>query len=401
MNKLVTRNLSIAVVIAAFVAVSGCRQAAGPAVRAPLEFKDEPVPVQGTVRIGIRIDEIDATIASDGPINAREVKSGRVQKWPAGDRRFTVSKGILRSNGRSYPGAWLLTPVDPSGTIGSGKYSYRGTIVLKPTGEGKLSVINELGIDDYLKGVLPRETVPVWSEEALKAQAVASRTYLASHLSRHADKGFDLCDLVHCQVYGGATKEHPRTNAAVDGTPGQILLHEGKPIGAFFSANCGGSTEGILAVWGTPDRAYLRPRRCPWGTGAPWYEWRRTMNDNEIMSALKAKGMVKGSVLKSISITRKGPSGRASTMAVRTDAGTFTMLGNDFRIACHPEKIRSTLFTRLARLKGGYLFVGRGWGHGVGLCQWGAKGMAEKGRDYRDILSYYYPHTTLAIWSRQ
>jgi len=383
-------------------AVAGCRPHNTPATHAPLEFKGETtIAPQDNVRIGVRTDVSEVTISSESDLIAKEAKSGTLERWPAKSRHFTVSKGILRIGEKAVSGSWRLSPADAGATITVGNYFYRGTIIIKPTGDGKLTVINECDIDDYLKGVLPREAVPTWHEEALKAQAVASRTYLASHLARHTEHGYDLCSDVHCQVYGGATKEHPRCNAAVDATKGQILIFDGKPIGAFFSANCGGFTEGIQVVWGTPDRPYLRSRRCTWGTEARWYEWRLTTNNTEMMNALRAKGLVKGNELRSISVTKKGPSGRAATMAVLTDAGTFTMLGNDFRIALHPEKIRSTLFTKIAKLQGGYLFTGRGWGHGVGMCQWGAKGQAEQGKEYREILAYYYQETNLAIWSRQ
>jgi stage II sporulation protein D len=308
---------------------------------------------------------------------------------------------VLSVNGKPAPGAWRLTPAAEGDFITVGNNFYRGTIIVKATGDGKLTVINELDIDDYLKGVLPRETVATWHEEALKTQAVASRTYLASHLSRHADQGFDLCADVHCQVYGGATKEHPRTNAAVDATKGEILIYDNKPISAFFSDNCGGATEGVRLVWGQADQPYLRSRRCPWSDAAPRNEWRLTMNDTEMLNALRAKGLVKGDELKGVFINKKGPSGRASSMDIRTNAGTFTMLANDFRIALGPEKVRSTMFTHITKLQGGYLFTGRGWGHGVGMCQWGSKGLAEQGKDYRDILAYYYPGTSLALWSRQ
>jgi stage II sporulation protein D len=379
-----------------------CRPVSGPATRAPLEFKGQAaVNGQKNVRIGIRVDALDATISSNVPLVAKEVKSGKLDRWSPGTRHFTVVKGVLRFGSRPLKGAWRLTPSQAGATITVGRNFYRGAILLKATGDDKLTVINELDIDDYLKGVLPREVQPAWAEEALKAQAVASRTYLASHLGRHADQGFDLCSEVHCQVYGGATKEHPKTNQAVDETRGQILVYQGKPAATFFHANCGGATEGEQLVWGTADQPYLRSRRCRWGTGAPWYNWRLTMGDNEIIHGLKAKGLVKGDTLKSISILRKGPSGRASSLAVRTNAGTFTMLANDFRIALNPERVRSTLFTQMTRLKGGYVFAGRGWGHGVGLCQWGAKGMAEEGKEYREILAYFYPGTDLALWSRE
>jgi stage II sporulation protein D len=118
------------------------------------------------------------------------------------------------------------------------------------------------------------------------------------------------------------------------------------------------------------------------------------------METLRKKTEVKGTVLKSLRIKKKSPSGRAEKITVVTDTGSYDLKGNDFRIAMHPERIRSTLLLGLTRHGDGYEFEGRGWGHGVGMCQWGAKGQAEHGRNYRDILEFYYPNSHLEIWSR-
>jgi stage II sporulation protein D len=118
------------------------------------------------------------------------------------------------------------------------------------------------------------------------------------------------------------------------------------------------------------------------------------------LDTLRNKTQVKGIKLKSLRVKKKSLSGRAERVAVVTDQGTFELSGNEFRIAMHPERIRSTLFTSVTPHGDGYEFVGRGWGHGVGMCQWGAKGQAEKGVGYREILQFYYPHTHLEIWSR-
>jgi stage II sporulation protein D len=119
-----------------------------------------------------------------------------------------------------------------------------------------------------------------------------------------------------------------------------------------------------------------------------------------MLAKLKKSTKVKGSELKKFHVKAKSPSGRAQFVTVTTDAGTFQLSGNEFRIAMDPEKIRSTLWLEVRRSGKSYIFTGRGWGHGVGMCQWGAKGQAEQGRDYREILGFYYPHSTLTRWSR-
>jgi stage II sporulation protein D len=196
------------------------------------------------------------------------------------------------------------------------------------------------------------------------------------------------------------TKEHPRTNQAVDDTQGQILVYQGSPIGAFFHSNCGGTTEEIQPVWGSVNRPYLPRKKCSYGTADPRYNWKISFNKNDILEALKSKTEVRGTNLKSLKIKKKSLSGRAEKISVVTNQGEYTLSGNAFRIAMHPEKIRSTLFQTFEKHGDGYTFAGRGWGHGVGMCQWGAKGQAENGRNYKEILSFYYPHTELKLWSR-
>jgi stage II sporulation protein D len=201
-------------------------------------------------------------------------------------------------------------------------------------------------------------------------------------------------------VYGGLAREHPRCNQAVEGTEGQILVHNGTPIGAFFHSNCGGMTEEIQPVWGTPNRPYLKRVKCSFGTADPRYHWTLEMAGPEILRLLKIKTDVRGEKLRSVTVKKKSLSGRAEIVTVTTAAGRTDMLANAFRIALHPEKVRSTQWTRLTRRGDAYRFEGRGWGHGVGMCQWGAKGQAERGRTYTEILAFYYPHTRLESWRR-
>jgi stage II sporulation protein D len=201
-------------------------------------------------------------------------------------------------------------------------------------------------------------------------------------------------------VYGGTIKESEKCSRAVDETKGEILVYQSKPIGAFFHSNCGGQTEEIGAVWGQNNVPYLPRKKCSFGTGDPRYHWSLTLSDNVIVEALSKAGRIKGNSLRKLSVKNWSASGRAQTVSVETNMGTYSMRGNDFRIALNPEKIRSTLWTRVDREDGGYHFEGMGWGHGIGMCQWGAKGMAERGDNYRDIVFFYYPHTTIQLWNR-
>ncbi len=370
-----------------------------------VEGKPKPKPVEvkppehDIVRIGIRVEISEASVACSGPIDAMDLVTNKKESWPPGRYVMSASQGQLLLDGHEKGKKWRLRSQDSARNLVSGNNSYRGDFVVRAVGD-KVTIVNELTIDDYLKGVLPREASVSWPDHALRVQAVASRTYLASHLGSHSAQGFDLCSDVHCQVYGGMTKEHPSTNAAVEATHDEILVYDGRPIGAYFHSHCGGSTEQIEAVWGNTNKPYLPRKKCTYCKGNPRYSWKISMSASEILAPLRAKTAVKGEKLKSLRIKKKSLSGRAEWITVNTEKDSYTLRGNEFRIALNPEKIRSTLFTNIERHGDGYTFEGRGWGHGVGMCQWGAKGQSELGKDYRDILQFYYPHTELKKWSR-
>ncbi|MCB4756224.1 MAG: SpoIID/LytB domain-containing protein [Elusimicrobia bacterium] len=352
------------------------------------------------ILIGLRVQVEEVTVKCEGKIKYENLEARKESVWVPGDYRFSGYDDRVFVEGSSRGKKVRLTPFVGDSFLQVNGKGYRGSIIVKAIGK-KITVINELDVDDYLKGVLPREVVVTWPEESLRVQAVASRTYLAAHLNSHAADGFDMCADVHCQVYGGVSKEHPAASKAVDDTREEILTYEGKPIKAFFHSDCGGSTEQKQLVWGTGDEPYLPRKNCPYGTGDPRYHWRTALSDSAILSGLAKSTRVRGTTLKSIRIEKKSPSGRVQVVVVTTDEGSYRMMGNEFRLALNPEVIRSTLWTGFTRRRNGYEFSGRGWGHGVGMCQWGAKGQAERGRSYVEILKYYYPHSRLGRWGKR
>jgi stage II sporulation protein D len=374
-----------------------------PPVRKEMVVRDAvATPAEGSdqVKIGIRVEVQSALIHSDSPISISlpadpDVK---IETWAAGSYLFSNDQGQLKVAGKPVQKHLILSPVDVGKPLKVGERPYRGRFLVRGLSGSQLTVINELSIDDYLKGVLPREVVVTWPMESLKAQAVASRTYLASHMKSHAGQGFSLCSDVHCQVYGGMGQEHPQTNAAVDSTRRQILTMNSKPIGAYFHASCGGMTERISLVWGNADQDYLPRKRCEFCAGYPRLQWNQTFSHTEMLRLLKAKKLVQGNRITSVRVKLKSPSGRAQIVTVVTDKDTYDMRGNAFRLALHPEKIRSTKWTSLKALANGVRFEGTGWGHGVGMCQWGAKGQAEAGRRYQEILAFYYPNSNFDLW---
>lgn len=255
--------------------------------------------------------------------------------------------------------------------------------------KGGVLVIDELGLDDYVKGILPREMSPQWPPEALKAQAVASRTFALRNLNRHGSEGYDLCSTVHCQVFGGRESEDERTNRAVDETHNEILLYKDTPAGAFFFSNCGGRTKDPVNVWDKSERVpYLRSVRCKYCKSGPHYSWQNEVSAEKIANDLTRAELVVVPPLRSIRA-------ESESILVRHGAGRLKVRASKFRAMVGANLILSTHITHIKKIPGGFLFKGRGWGHGVGMCQEGAKGMALKGAGYAKILKFYYPGTKL------
>lgn len=261
---------------------------------------------------------------------------------------------------------------------------YRGYLEIRPNQNNKLDVINVLDLEDYLYGVMKPEISPSWSPEAIKAQAVAARTFALYQKMNNRDKNWDLSATALSQVYGGLGSEDSRSNACVDQTRGVILTHQGKPILAQYHATCGGRTEDSKDIWGT-DQPYLQSVSCPFCKGSPHYRWTARVSLAEIAQSLN-RGIGK---IYSIQAQKKSGSGRITELKIVHSQGNKIISGNDFRLLLGPQRIRSTLFT-IQMAGEDVIFRGRGWGHGAGMCQWGMKRMAEEGYNYRRILRYYF-----------
>lgn len=279
---------------------------------------------------------------------------------------------------------------------------YRDTLLIKQVSKDSVTVINELGLEGYLYGILPMEVSPNWPMESLKAQAVVSRTFAVNNLSRHDSEGFDLCSKVHCQVYGGIDIENEQTNQAVDETQNEVLVFENKLANTVFFSNCGGRTEDPRNAWETNVPVpYLKPTRCRYCKKNLHYRWEITLSQEEIANVLNKKGYSVQLPIHSIRDYKHGQSGRSKYIQIKYLKEKLVLRASHFRMAVGPEKIRSTLFSQIRKCKGKFYFKGRGWGHGVGLCQEGAKGLAEKGANYKKILKYYYAKTHLEKWDEE
>jgi len=350
------------------------------------------------IRIGILEKVNSVNISGDGDFEAIDLETGGHLKLEGSSVYLILptSEGIRIGNqifGRSV----RFNSFSDGEMLRVNGRRYRDGIKISSNSKGSLNVINELGVEGYLYGVMAREVSPEWSTEALKAQAVVSRTYVMKNLGKHDREGFDLSATMTSQVYGGVEAEDRRTSEAVDLTRGEVITYEGELIKSFFHSNCGGYTEDVTNVWeGEEGFPYLKGVVCPFCKKSYQYYWEKLVEEETVKQRLNENGYDVGDI-KKIRILGRSSSGRVTYLRIYDNRGHLDIRGSNFRMIMDPSLIRSTLFA-MERMGSRIRFYGRGWGHGVGMCQWGAKGMAERGANYRQILQYYYPQTKIEKW---
>ena len=251
--------------------------------------------------------------------------------------------------------------------------------------KGKFYVINSVDIEDYLLSVVPSESYASWPQEALKAQAVAARTYAYYQVLHRKQMQYDVVDDEGDQVYGGIGREHARTTQAVLATEGRILWYAQKPILAMYSANSGGYTADAGSIFGL-TKPYLIAQPDPSSLGGQMAYWTRSYSMAEIEAALARIGIPMQGI-KNIEPARRGPSGRIIRIRIECQSSTKTI--NTRTSMRRALKLPEILF-EIKKKAGGFVFKGRGFGHGVGYSQWGAAIMGDK-KKYPGILQFYYP----------
>jgi len=353
-------------------------------------------------------------ILTDGKkILVNKIKFSKVHN---GDSTYTVYPEDLEEvKGKDK---LKILPLEPSNLIFVNEKPYRGEITLLISSQG-FTVINSLPLEDYLKGVLPLEIDPQAELEALKAQAIVSRTYaLANLYRRHNKNGVNFCATTHCQVYGGAEVETPTCNQAVEETQGIVITYKDKLAEEVtYHSTCGGCTENNEDVFTSTPIPYLRSVNCYEATdGKKWYycgnskvfqwvvKWQKEELDTAIENYLKSKNKWNDKekfILKNINILERGISGRVKKLLITETSGKeFVFYGQEIRDVLNfntekkiGQKLWSCLFYLTKKEMGGkeyYLAFGWGWGHGVGLCQMGAIGMAKIGYNFEQIICHYF-----------
>jgi len=362
-------------------------------------------------------------------LNTQVIKQVARVTWEVNGRQYTSSyleitsrKGKIWVNNTQKPGNKKLFP---------------GSLYLQPNAYGSYSLVNLVGVETYLRGVVPYEIGTKAPEAALEAQAIIARTYSLRNIHRFAVDNYQLCADTHCQVYYGLNGATKKTDQAIASTRGQVLTYKNKLVDALYSSNTGGVTAYFSDVWNGEDRPYLRPvvdaPKNIWNISeksladeenfrqfigleqgfneSKWdvFRWYRetSLEDitKDLQKFLKAKNSQYANfkTIEAMSITQRSHSGRILSLAVKTDIGVLSLHKDEVRSAFAAPV--STLFYLQPINKGksqvwGYAFIGGGLGHGVGLSQTGSQNLAQLGWSSTKILTFYYPGTKIEILPR-
>ena len=271
------------------------------------------------------------------------------------------------------------------------EWSVRGPLEIQNLPSG-LAVINEIDLETYVAGVVSGEVSPKWPLEALKAQAVAARTYVLYKQVENHQEPFDVFASVLDQVYHGHAARAESVLRAVAETKGHVVTYDRGPIYAAYSSTAAGPTEDALYVWAL-NLPYLKGVNCPFDEQAPRYDWRTSFTFEFLEQQLRKEGFAVGAVA-TITPYTFTPSGRVDRVRLLHSQGEIILRGQDLRRIVGYSKIFSTNFS-IESVGAKVVVVGHGAGHAVGMCQWGMREMAELGYDYQSILRHYYPGTTL------
>jgi len=267
--------------------------------------------------------------------------------------------------------------------------SFRGAVDIIKKDNMKLAAINRITLEEYLYGVLYNEVSHRWPMEAIKAQGITARTFALYQARQNKLQDYDLTNDIYSQVYSGATSEKWATTRAVKLTLGKVLTYKGDIFPTYYHATCGGKTEDASNLWNI-DIAPLKGSECGLCKESPHYKWIKNIPLSDIEKKLGENGYKIGKI-RSFTVLARNKSGRVDKIEIKDDSDVSCMItGKDFRRMMGPNDLRSTNFEpSISNDK--LILSGIGWGHGAGMCQWGAKGYAGHGKSAEEILKIYYP----------
>lgn len=369
------------------------------------------------IQVKIVEQEESIGIGATGPYQIED-SQGRIDSFPFSPslKVMQVTPSGIKIDGVTWGKKIFVKPQgsDSLVLIGTlrGKRRYRGSITVEQE-DNYLRVINQLPLEEYLYGVIKWEISPNSPMDSLYAQAIAARTYAFKKIEEpsYQEQLHHLSATVNDQVYGGFESEDPRVQEAVDMTRGKVITYQGDLINAFYHSCCGGHTVSSRDVWGGEDFPYLRVGPDKFCQKSPHYYWEWEIKRSELRRILFEKGFPAGIIYRLRVVSRAqnlsfAEGGRVTGLFWEHRGGKSPgqpMTGKEFRELINKwfgtDKLRSALFDeiKLYSKEGAsyFLFQGRGSGHGVGMCQWGAKGMAEQGYSFEEILQFYYPGTRI------
>jgi stage II sporulation protein D len=278
------------------------------------------------------------------------------------------------------------------GTIIIGDQKWPSPVFIKQSSD-RVEAVALVELEEYILGVLEGEMPTSWPVEALKAQAIAARSYVLAQMQDRTGQNFDVDSTTVDQVYKLPTV-HPdltKLKEAVNSTRGMILSKNGKVLKAYYHSSCGGHTERSSNVWGGSDTVRLESVEDPYCQKSPYQDWELTVSQEELKNHFS--NLFQSAQIQ-MRIMTKTSSGRVSLVSVTSLSTAEVITAQELRQKIGYSRLKSTFFT-VQNLKDSIVFHGHGFGHGSGLCQWGARSQAMLGRDYRRILKYYYPQAVL------
>jgi stage II sporulation protein D len=368
-------------VLAAYLSPVRAQEPFNPLVRVWLT-RWQNLPLQITVETGGRASSKFAIYDIPAGETASVERDGTRLALRVADRSAQAEEWVIESE----------APLAIADAQGNNRRAYRGKLMLRLR-HGRLQVLNILPLEDYLRGVVPLEMPPSFPLDALKAQAIAARSWTVRNRHKHERDGADVCDSNHCQVYGGASAERESTTAAVQATTGMILLQGDLSVDGVYTADCGGQPGvGNNATAPPPDRDGSGRDYC---VDNPQHYWSLGFTFSEVWRAAggKESGQEPPNGEVDVQVMQTDGSGRATRLRLRRGDAVQEVSGVQLR---RRLALPSTLFR--VRLEQGttVVFEGSGSGHGSGLCQWGAAGRARAGHSMEDILQAYYPGARMA-----
>jgi stage II sporulation protein D len=338
----------------------------------------------------VRIEEAagEVTLAA-GTVRAWDAE-GRLASEGTGDVRLAAVGGRIRFDGARLLGETIDVAGYPELRLDGHRVGGRLRITAR---QGRLLVVAVVPLETYVAAVVSREAPELFLPEALAAQAVASRTYAVGAARKPRDPQFDVVGSVEDQVFEGIDNVAAVFRGAAEKTRGLVVLYRGELARTVFHSTCGGRTESAANAWGK-DIPYLRSQICVDCSESPVYRWEHRITAEEGRRITRAMGLPPGGEVR-IDISGRTSTGRASRVRIASGGVLRDAQAAEFRKAAGYTRVRS-LMMEITPVSGGWRVAGKGYGHGVGMCQFGANGMAKAGYGFREILARYYPGTVVA-----